>query len=55
MFLTTTRKNLTKIVTVVVFAKWVLTIKMAITTANKGAVSMFALIVLSSILFLLDM
>ena len=55
MFLTSTRKNHpTKIVTYVVFVKIGLTIKTVITTADKGVISMFALIVLKKISFLLD-
>jgi hypothetical protein len=57
MFLTRTRNNpkLREKVTNVIFVKVILNIKMAITTADKGVITMFALIVLSSILFLLDM
>ena len=55
MFLTSTRKNHpTKIITGVIFVKIDFTIKMAITIADKGVVTMFALIVLKKISFLLD-
>ena len=58
MFLTRTWNNL-KVrelpVTFVIFVKVILTIKMAITTVDKGVITIFALTVLSSILFLLDM
>ena len=55
MFLTSTRKNHpTKINSDVVFVKIGSTIKTAITIADKGVVTMFALIVLKKISFLLD-
>ena len=55
MFLTSTRGNHpTKEITIVVFVKIGFTIKTAITTADKGVITMFALIVLKRILFLLD-
>ncbi len=55
MFLTSARKNhLTKINTHVIFVKSGFTIKMAITTADKGVLTTFALIVLKKISFLLD-
>ena len=41
--------------TSVIFVKVILTIKMVITTADKGVITIFALTVLSSILFLLHM
>ena len=55
MFLTSTRKNYTtKILTYVIFVKFGLTIKTANTTADKSVFTMFALIVLKKISFLLD-
>ncbi len=57
MFLTSTRNQKVSGVrgtNVIFVVKIGLTIKMAITTANKGAVSMLALIVLKKISFLLD-
>ena len=58
IFLTRTRKNL-KVreipITGVSFVKVILIINMVITTADKYVTTLFALIVLSSILFLLDM
>ena len=57
MFLTSPRNQKVRGVrrTNVIFANIRLSIKMAITTANKGVISMLALIVLKKILFLLDM
>jgi hypothetical protein len=54
MFLTSTL-NPAKMITIVVFVKIGFTIETAITTADKGVISMFALFVLKKISFVLDM
>jgi hypothetical protein len=54
MFLTSTR-NQKITITGVGFVEINKKLNMAITTANKGVISMLALIVLKRILFLLDM
>ena len=57
IFLTRTRNNpkVRAMLSNVIFVNVILIIKMVITTADKGVITMFALTVLSSILFLLDM